>query len=87
MSDNSATMLEKPLEDKFKTADGRIDQDAIQAHLQRQQARAKELSLDEIREAITLTRILRRTNTTTGPAKRKGKAPTRVINPDDILDI
>jgi len=79
-----------PLEKKFQAPDGSVDFDAAQAHLQRLQARSNDLSTDEIREAIQLVRILRRTNT--GPAASRkrtaGKATSKVMtNPDDLLDL
>lgn len=79
---------QSPIEDRFRTPDGGVDTIAVQTHLQQLQSRAAELTLDELREAIQLTRVLRRTNTTTGPAKRKTAAKPRISsNPDDLLDL
>lgn len=79
------------IEDKFKRPDGSIDIDAAQAHLQLLQVRSEDLSSDELREAIQLVRIIRRTNT--GPAAaRKKAAKAGVVNGEppanvDLLDL
>jgi len=84
---NDVSTAQNP-EDRFRAPDGSIDSAAVQNHLQTLQARAADLTMDEIREAIQLTRTLRRTNTTTGPAKRKTAAKPRISsNPDDLLDL
>ena len=79
---------EATIEDKFKAPDGSIDTQGAQAYLQELQARGDSLSTEEIREAITLVRILRRTNT--GPAASRKKSPKvkdTVIEPDDLLNL
>ena len=85
---NGSTVNPTPsIEQKFKAPDGTIDIQAAQLHLHDLQSRGDSLTLEEIREAITLVRILRRTNT--GPAaakKSKGKS-TIVTEPDDLLNL
>lgn len=79
-----------PIEDRFKAPDGSIDSLAAREYLNSLQKRATDLSTDEVREAITLIRILRRTNT--GPAagkKASGSKKTTVVraDPDDLIDL
>lgn len=75
------------LEDRFRRPDGSIDMDAAQAHLQTLQARGDSLTTDEIREAISLVRILRRTNTGPAGTKKGGKTKAVLTEPDDLLNL
>ena len=71
-----------------KTPDGSVDVPLAQARLREFQARADSLTTEELRDAIQLTRALRRT--TSGPAKSKTKkspASTAIADPDDLLNL
>lgn len=82
------TDVSASIEAKFKAPDGSIDVIAAQSHLQAIQARGDNLTNDEIREAIQLLRILRRTNTGPASSRKKAKAaPTVIADPDNLLDL
>lgn len=91
MSLTSAEILPsttKPIEEQFRAPDGSIDIIAAQAHLQELQSRGATLSIQEVHDAVTLVRILRRTNTGPSASKKKAaKKPDIVLNPDDLLDM
>lgn len=74
----------KTIEEKLRQADGSIDTAAAQAELQRLQARSAELTNDELREAIQLVRILRRTNTGPAAARKKSTKVQKHEGPEPI---
>lgn len=76
-----------PIEDQFKAPDGSIDTVAAQAHLHTLQAKGDKLTSDEIRDAITLVRILRRTNTGPAASRKKPKAKDTILEPEDLLNL
>lgn len=75
------------LEERFRMPDGTLDHLKVQAYLQSLESKGAEITPDEIREAITCVRLLRRTNT--GPAAKKtGKKKGVEIDLNDLnLDL
>ena len=69
------------LEERFKMPDGTLDHLKVQA-FQTLEAKGADLTQEEIREAITCVRLLRRTNTGPAATKARGKKKT-----GELLDL
>lgn len=74
---------------KFKAPDGSFDSNLANAWLQQTQAATKEgpLPAATLRDAITVIRALRRTNTGPPRATKKKAAPQKIEGTPDLLDL
>lgn len=70
------------IEERFRNADGTLNHIEAQKYLLAIQAKGNEASVDEIKDAIQVIRLLRRTNT--GPA---GAKKTKKPKVEPVLDI
>ncbi|MBK8123903.1 MAG: hypothetical protein IPK54_10200 [Dokdonella sp.] len=73
------------IEDRFRAPDGALDYLSAQRRLLELQSRGDNISVPEIEEAISIVRLIRRTNT--GPkqtAKPKGKKGSHDLSLDDL---